>query len=106
MKQKRRVFCIGAPKTGTHSIAAMFEDTVLAAHEPEPDYAISLILEYWSGKITKANFHDAVRQRVERLNLTIDSSTINLFLLEPLVQDFSNSYFILTIRDCYTWLNS
>ncbi len=38
--------------------------------------------------------------------LEMNSSLLNGFLLDPLVQRLPDAKFILTIRDCYSWANS
>jgi hypothetical protein len=40
------------------------------------------------------------------MRLELDSSQLNYFLLDSLVSEFPNAKFILTIRDCYSWLDS
>jgi hypothetical protein len=45
-------------------------------------------------------------ERDRRLKLDVDSSFLNYHVLDVLLQEFAASRFLLTIRDCYSWLNS
>jgi hypothetical protein len=47
-----------------------------------------------------------VRRRDERLRLDVDSSHANVFLIDALLAEFADARFVLTIRDCYSWLDS
>jgi hypothetical protein len=38
--------------------------------------------------------------------LDVDSSQLNFFILFFLLEEVEHAYYILTIRDCYTWLDS
>ncbi len=46
------------------------------------------------------------KQRDRRLNLEMDASHLNVHILEILVKEYPQAKFILTIRDCYSWLDS
>jgi hypothetical protein len=102
----RRVhaFGVGAPKSGTHSLAGMFR-RYRAAHEPENDLLIPAILRSDpAGPVPDADV--LVRARDRRLWLELESSHLLLHLLESLVSVWPDARFILTIRDPYTWMGS
>lgn len=42
----------------------------------------------------------------KQLQLELSSSQLNYFILDILVSEFTQANFILTIRDCYSWLDS
>ncbi|MDP2247618.1 MAG: sulfotransferase [Nitrosomonadales bacterium] len=105
-KRKCRLYCVGAAKTGTHSIDTMFDDTVKSQHEADDDEVIQKILEISSGDISQSELLTYIRQRDKRLCLDVDSSQLNFFLLDQLLHEFPDARFLLTIRDCYSWLNS
>lgn len=105
-KRKCRLYCVGAAKTGTHSIDSMFDDTVKSKHEADSEEVISKILEISEGRISDADLLSYIRQRDKRLCLDVDSSQLNFFLLDYLLEEFPDALFLLTIRDCYSWLNS
>ncbi|NJO17494.1 MAG: hypothetical protein HC877_17645 [Thioploca sp.] len=101
-----KAYCVGLPKTGTTSIHAMFSQNYRSAHEPEGGLVCNRILAYVTGKISKSELTRFVRRRDRRLSLEMDSNNDNYFLLDILVSEFSEAKFILTIRDCYSWLDS
>ncbi|BAP55939.1 sulfotransferase domain protein [Thioploca ingrica] len=101
-----KAYCVGAAKTGTVSIHATFSQQYRSAHEPEREFLIHHILAFIHGKIDKSELTQYIRHRDRRLALEMDSSHLNYHLLDILVSEFSDAKFILTIRDCYSWLDS
>jgi hypothetical protein len=97
---------VGAAKTGTTSIHAAFRQQYRSAHEPEWGLLIHKLLAFAHGKINKSELSRYVKHRDRRLALEIDSSHLNYHLLDILVSEFGDAKFILTIRDCYSWLDS
>lgn len=104
--RKCRLYCVGAAKTGTHSIDAMFDDTVRSQHESDDEVVISKILQISAGRISEKELLAYVRQRDKKICLDVDSSQLNFFLLDQLLEEFPDALFLLTLRDCYSWLNS
>lgn len=101
-----RLYCVGMAKSGTHSIASMFDGHLRSQHERENKALIRTILDLSSGRISGAELRAWVKQRDRQLYLDIDSSQLNYFLLVTLVKEFADAHFLLTIRDCYSWLDS
>ncbi|MGH7991968.1 MAG: sulfotransferase [Limisphaerales bacterium] len=104
--RRTRFYCVGMAKSGTHSIHSMFSRNVAAAHEPQ---ALSLIEKFFDrqeNRITAAEFHAWLVARDRELSLEVDSSWFNVLILDFLVREFPQARFLLTIRDCYSWLNS
>ena len=95
-------------KTGTVSIHAIFRKAQYRCgeHEPESRFLINKILTFYNGKIDTNEFTLYVKHRDRRLGLEMDVSHLNYHLLDILVNEFSEAKFILTIRDCYSWLDS
>lgn len=104
--RKTHLYCIGSAKSGTHSIAAMFEGKLRSAHEPESDRVIDLILENEAGRVGDAELSRFLLKRDRRLWLDVDSSQLNFFFIKKLVELFPEAKFVLTIRDPYSWLDS
>jgi hypothetical protein len=104
--RRTRLYCVGMPKSGTHSIAEMFSRHVRAQHEPEALDLIDKILDRHHGRLPDSEWNAWLRERDRRLALEVDSSHLNLDLLDFLVAEFPTARFLLTIRDCYSWLNS
>jgi hypothetical protein len=104
--RRTRLYCVGTPKSGTHSIAEMFSPQVRAQHEPGALELIDHILDHHHGRLPDSEWIAWLRERDRRLALEVDSSHLNLNLLDFLVAEFPTARFLLTIRDCYSWLNS
>ena len=84
----------------------IFSHHYRSAHEAESRFLINKILAFGQGKIDANQFTQYVKHRDRRLGLEMDSSHLNYFLLDVLVKEFNEAKFILTIRDCYSWLDS
>lgn len=106
-RRKCRLYCVGAAKTGTHSIAYMFDEKVIrSTHEPDGSELIDWILRLSGGNSTAPEFQSYLLRRDDRLCLDVDSSQLNFFLLDYLREAFPSAHFLLTIRDVYSWLDS
>jgi hypothetical protein len=101
-----KAYCVGMAKTGTTSLHTIFRHQYRSAHEAESGFLCRKLLAFFQGKIKEDQFIQYIKHRDQRLNLEMDSSALNHFLLDILVKEFSEAKFILTIRDCYSWLNS
>ena len=99
-------FGVGMAKSGTHSLAALFEKHYRAAHEADSSRLIDAILDRACGRWTDADLRDHLRRRDARLALEVDSSQLNFFILDELLDMFPDARFILTMRDCASWLDS
>jgi hypothetical protein len=107
-KYQRRfqAYGIGLPKTGTTSLHKMFSLNYRSRHEPETNLLIPKSIAFAQGKIGKKKFTEYIKLRNRRLCLEMDSSFLNGFIVDILVAEFKEAKFILTIRDCYSWLDS
>lgn len=105
-KRKSRLYCIGTAKSGTHSIDSMFDNTIRTQHEAESTLTINKIIEILEGKLNDKEISSFITRRDRRLCLDVDSSQLNFFLKNYLLNEFSDARFLLTIRDCYSWLDS
>jgi hypothetical protein len=107
MKPRRfHAYCVGTAKSGTHSIADLFRINYRAAHEAESEELINTLLDTWNSPINKEALIKYIRARDKTLYLELDSSQLNYFLIDILIKEFPDTKFILTIRDCYSWLDS
>jgi len=105
---ERRIhaFGIGAAKSGTHSIAALFGKQYAADHEAGHSQMIKAIFSRVTGEMTDAQAERFIRDRDKQLKLEMDSSQLHCTFLDVMVRQFPQAKFILTIRDCYGFLNS
>jgi hypothetical protein len=104
----RRVhaYCIGLGKTGTHSIAAMFADSLRSAHEPDRYYVVAVTARPGRQPATPARLRAWLRRRDRLHRLELESSSLITDWLPHLVEIFPAAKFIFPIRDPYTWLES
>lgn len=105
-RRRFHAYCIGSAKSGTHSIAGLFERKFRAAHEPEAEKLIALITNARKENSDNTWLRQTLLERDRRLRLEMESSQLAFFLLDDLLTLFPEALFILTIRDCYSWLDS
>ena len=103
---KFKAYGVGLFKTGTASLYALFIENYRTYHEAEARFLIQKILAFEEGKITREQLIQSVKKRDRRLGLEMDSSSINGHIIDILATEFNTAKFILTIRDCYSWLDS
>jgi hypothetical protein len=106
MPRRTRLYGVGAPRTGTHSLAAIFDRSVRARHEPELRFVAQLVLAHHRGELPFDELRRVLRTRDERLRLDVDASHANVFLVAALLAEFADARFVLTIRDCFSWTDS
>ncbi len=99
-------YCVGTAKSATSSVHSMLKARYRSDHEPEDEELIKVILSVQAGSTSPDDLAKFVRQRDKRMWLEMDSSNLNCFILRSLVEAFPEAKFLLTIRDCYSWLDS
>ena len=99
------VCCCGLSKTGTHSMAGIFEN-YRSAHHPDADARLKLAIGYLKGELDATRAEQTLRRRDRLLHLEMESSTLAGMLIEPMVKACPEKKFILTMRDVYTWCDS
>jgi hypothetical protein len=104
--RRAQVFCVGTAKSGTHSIASMFSRNVRKGHEKEALEFIDAFFRWREGRMTEREYREWLVARDRELALEIDSSWFHGLIVDLLASEFPNARFVLTIRDCYSWLNS
>ena len=104
--RRTRLYCVGAPRTGTHSIAAMFDAAIRSGHEPAFRATTKKVLEHHRGDISFDELRSFVERRDRKLGLDVDSSHVNAFLIDAFLAEFEDARFLLTIRDCWSWTDS
>lgn len=104
--RQARLYCVGAPRTGTHSIAAMFDRSLRSRHEAGFRAATRAVLAHHLGRTSFDDLRRFVRARDARLGLDVDSSHVNVFLIDAILAEFADARFLLTIRDCFSWTDS
>ena len=99
------VCCCGLSKTGTHSMAGIFEN-YRSAHHPDADTRLRLAIGYLKGEVDAGVAERTLRSRDRRLYLEMESSSLAGILIEPLVNACPTKRFILTIRGLCAWCDS
>jgi hypothetical protein len=100
-----QAYCVGTAKSGTTSIADIFSRSYQAAHEPDYVRMIETILATF-GTVDRRGIDRFLRKRDQQLWLEMESSQLCYFFVEHLVRVFPYARFLLTIRDCRSWLDS
>ena len=104
--RRAHLYGMGIAKSGTSSVHRMFSRSVRTAHEPQILALIDKYFEWAGGRIGEPEMREWVRARDRKLALEVDSSWVNFMILGFLLCEFPEARFVLTIRDCYSWLNS
>lgn len=105
LPRKMELIGVGAAKTGTHSVAAIF-GRYRADHEREAARLIDLICE--SGMLGELSPRtaDYLRWRDRRLRLEVDSSQLNGPVAGLLAELRPKARFVLTVRHPRSWIES
>ena len=106
LRQRRLdVCCCGLSKTGTHSLAGLFEN-YRNQHHPDVTIRIPLSIATLNSNVDMAHASKVLKQRDRKMWLEMESSTLAGILIEPLLQACPEKKFILSIRDVYSWCDS
>lgn len=100
------VFCIGLPRSGTHSLAFLFSPEYPARHEPLTWETITYILDWLEGRCSTSKIGSFLTFRDKCLRLTLEASHYLHHVVDLLVPLFPEAKFILTVREPISWLAS
>jgi hypothetical protein len=84
----------------------MFDSSVRAYHEAGAAEIIPLITSSLDQRDRKMRMLQCIRERDNLMLPEIDSSQLNFFMIDLFLDEYPGAKFLLTIRDCYSWLNS
>ena len=101
--RKIHAYCLGLPRTGTTSIAKIIQLPYRVDHEPEHDETTRTLKRY---RDNEAELTRYIAKRDKRMWLDLESSWTVGYTAEIYAKLFPNAKYILTIRDCYSWLDS
>jgi len=99
-------YCIGMLKSGTHSLSAIFEDSYNSEHEHGVKELACNTAPGLKTDISIREHTRFIKKRDRKFWLEMESSHILYHSLGILKDEFPDSKFILTIRNCYSWMNS
>ena len=100
------VYGLGAPKTGTHSIAGLFSGNYRSGHEPYFVQTTHLLKLQRSGGIGQHELTQEIRNRDCRWRLEAESAHFLAHFCDVLAEEFPQAKFILTVREPMSWLRS
>lgn len=104
-ERRFRIYNVGVAKTGTTSIAGIF-GRYRSAHEFMFSESVRKISAWTKGSLSAEELRDFVLLRDRRGGLELDSASFNHHFIPILVEEFPDSKFVFSIRDCYSWLDS
>ena len=99
------VCCCGLSKTGTHSMAGIFQN-YRSAHHPDGEVRLPLASAVLRGEVDDEAAERILRRRDRVLWLEMESSSLAGILIKPLSRACPGKRFVLTIRDVYSWCDS
>jgi hypothetical protein len=99
-------FCVGLPRSGTHSLAYLFSPNFRSEHEPIAGETITYLWDWAHGRYSEEKMLSILAYRDKRLQLEIESSHYLHMVIDFLVKLFPEAKFILTIREPISWLGS
>ena len=101
----KRVFGVGAAKTGTHSLGQMFSNRVRSAHEEDIEKLIHMHLDRVQTCDDRVIRRFLARRDIVR-DLKIDASHLNIYLIDDFEALFPGSLYVMTVRHPVDWLRS
>lgn len=100
------VYGVGAPKTGTKSIARIFSASYRSFHEPHVDTTIDIIEDKLNNRRSPTALRQELRDRDRRWRLEVESQDLLTYLAGELAEVFPHAQFICTVRAPYPWMKS
>ncbi|MGD1930910.1 MAG: sulfotransferase [Leptolyngbyaceae cyanobacterium] len=99
-------YCVGLPRSGTHSFGYMFGSRYSSKHEPAKKTTISHLLRHLSGTYTESQWKALLRCRDLKLGLELESSHYLHHTMAILAEMYPEAKFIHTVREPLSWLAS
>ncbi len=100
-----RVYNVGLAKTGTTSVASIFNN-YRTQHEFLLRDTGQMVKEFMDADMSEEEFRHFLRTRDTVEHLDMDSTFCHGYYLDLLLDEFPVSQFIFTVRDCYSWVDS
>lgn len=103
---QHKIYCAGLFRTGTNTMYEMFRRSFRSAHEFMLMPSLAAVEAWAKGDLSRAEFAAFACERDRSGNLDMDSSGLNFAFLDLFLEMHPEARIVLTIRDCYSWLNS
>ena len=104
--RKQRSFALGPPKSGTTSIARMFENSCRTGHEELRPETVDAMYQHFLGKISDNDLCHSYTARDKQLLLDLESNCFLAYRPDLLLSCFPTSQFLITVRQPMSWLDS
>lgn len=107
MLRPRRIhiYGVGAPKTGTYSVAQLFSG-YRSGHEAHPAASLRIIQAERDGTLNRDEVLRHLQRRDRRWRLEAEAAHFLIHLVEYLVELYPQAKFLCTVRDPRSWLRS
>jgi len=99
------IYGVGAPKTGTVSLARLFAN-YRSGHEAHPAETLQILRDIRTGEVGQNRVREALRSRDRKWRLECESAHFLVHLVEYLTEEFPDAKFICTVREPRSWLRS
>jgi sulfotransferase family protein len=103
--RRANLCCCGLSKTGTHSMAGLFEG-YRSAHHPDAETRLPLAIGLLRGEISESQAQRILRGRDRDFWLEMESSSLGGLLIRPLARACPDKKFVLTVREPLSWCDS
>ncbi len=103
--RRLHLYGVGMAKSGTHSVAAVFQPAYRSVHEPDANRLISLLYGALTGTVEASEIDSFILRR-SRHRLEVDSSSLNGHIVDRLAALHPRARFVLTVREPHSWLRS
>lgn len=100
------VYGIGAPRTGTKSIANIFSESYRSAHEPHLEETLDLLNKKLTERAPSTEIRQALIDRDRMWRLECEANAALTYFTAELAPLFPEARFICTIRHPKPWLRS
>lgn len=98
--------CIGARKTGTSTVAAVFGSAFRSEHEPGLDRIVPTAIRYDRGEMGRDEAIQRLLAHDRRFFLEVESSHPLGAMAGPLCEAWPEARFLVTVREPLSWLRS
>ena len=105
-RRKCRLYLAGHGKSGTTSVAGLFNRTVVTRHEPMQSEMMQALIDIHKGRIDRADLRALVLKRDKEYCADVNSAGLNACFVDILLEEFPDALFLLTMRDPYSWMDS
>jgi hypothetical protein len=97
---------LGAPRTGTTTVARILGGAFRAVHEPMPAKTITLLKQHWHEGLPRSEIQSVLRKRDQEHRFEFESSPYLGPFAAALPETFPEAKFVLTVRRPRSWLRS